>query len=918
MGGQRVGVFVDRVDSMAALHAVAADLGAQRGRVLVVEADSGMGKSALLRAFTAQAGGGRGSGAGAPGPRSGDAAAHRTVLTECSRAWSGAPFQVATTALLSLSATERRGQGVLRAVGGGFVRSAPRALGALVPGLGAVAEVGQSVAEAALRSGVLPGDSFRPQQQAVARQFADTVVSVAAAPRSRPVMLLVDDVQYIDLSSLQVLHHLVERLPDAPVSLVLGHTTGSDGENATAVAALLEEWERREGGAVRRHRLPPLPIEAISDLLGHRVPGANAAERAAVARRLATATNGSPIFIEQCLQLLRPGRLNPDVLELPGDLPRAVRRRFQQLESPEREALVVGATHGLVFTSRTVADVLDEPHDRVMELLRRVSERHGLVHPVRDRPEWARSAGADLYRFEHQALWHPIYLREQTLAQREDRHSRIADALLALPAAQVPQPSRELLLSIAEHLRRSGTVRLADSAEAHHRLARETALTGIAFAEAEQQAIVAVQAARGLPPGAEGRDRLLAESVELLLSLTEVRWQGHRDLPGGLRADIDTLAAEAEEAAERCADPRLIARATLMRGKTLLVKHGLEPSLAKLREAVARAAETGDPVVLFVAKVEYGRQLPKQNLAAGLEVLRQAEELYASEPQLGDIDNPVLQHARNLNEMQLGVNLFDAGSIGEALTRLERCVGRLRTEPLNTELPIALNYLAQVHNAMGAYQEAAQVLREAREIEEKRGAESGWHAYNTALLAQVLALAPENAAEARRLAEQAWMETQRTWLANLVPIVRNLYAEVLLTVAADDPEALEEADRLADATCVETELSGMVRSRIAALALRARIRLAQGAPDSASQLARAAVDLLDEYGDMPALRTEEVLYEAATALRAGGMPDEARELVERARSVVEAKSATIDVPEQRRRFRTEVPLNRRILRQEPS
>lgn len=917
--------FVDREDSLHLLRARVRDLVTGRGGALVVEGGSGMGKSTLLDAFAREvreaADGGVGGGAVGP---------CRVVHVRCAPgAGPSDPFRPVLSALLTLQG-ETRSRGWWQEALATAARSTPAFLALLVPGLDRVLELGRDITEAALRSGTLPGDSLLPQQESVASAVAEALL--AEARRGAPVLLLVDDVQYIDLSSLHVLELLVGSLSREPLSLVLGHSThpavpdGNGLHHGSAVASLIERWEG--GGALTRHQLGGLPEEAVAELVRLRLPGVAFRPLSA---RVREATSGTPIFVEQCLRLLgRQSAARAADAPLPAKLPQAIHDRFHRLDPGVREMLFVAATHGQTFLSRAVAEVVGAPHEDVMEALRHTSREHGLVRPQDEPPRWARWLRSDLYTFEHRALQEGIYA-EQSAEQRRGRHARLAEVLTALAAEAGPDGvPLELRLDIAGQLRRGGPQCQAASAAAHYELARSAAVDGLSYAQAERHCATAIEAARELPGGAE-RDRLVVRSVELLLSLTEVRWQGHAERPGEL--DIDGLAILAEEAAHRLADPRLVARTTLLRGKTLLATQGLQPSLEKLREAVERARESEDPAALFVARVELGRQLPKADLAAGLAELFEAERLYATDPRLGDARDPVLQHSRNLNEMQLGVNLFDSGRLGEARGRLLRCVGRLRGEPLRAELPIALNYVAQLHLATGEAPEAERVLREALAFEEERGGESGWHAYNTALLALLRAREPERAAEALALAEEAWAETQRTWLANLVPIVRNLYAEVLLTTAPalqpapathsseGSDAALERAERLARDTCVETRGSaetrgsGMVRSEIAALTLLSRIQLRRGRgnPTAAADYARRAVRRLRQVGDMPALRTEEVLYHAARALRADGAHGEARELLAEARGRVERKAESIADPALRHRFRTEEPLNARVL-----
>ncbi|MFF0225731.1 ATP-binding protein [Streptomyces sp. NPDC004629] len=696
-----------------------------------------------------------------------------------------------------------------------------------------------------------------------------------------------------------VLDRLLRRLPGQPLGVVLSHTTDgayADGPGAM-VEELLHDWAKDR--LLRRRTLNGLPREAVAELVRSRHPDAPPA----LSEQLIRLTAGHAVFVTLCLEEWRPD--SGPRIRLPRSLSRVVEDRLRLLTEPDRALLMIGATQGEMFLSRTVAEVKGAPHDEVMERLRLIAAQNRLIRQT-EPPSWARLDASDCYRFEHGALWGVVY-DQQTPQQKRSRHARIAAALMSGPLNGMPLERR---LEIARHLRGGGPECLLASAEVHYGLARDAAMEGLSFTEAEQHCDEVISAVRDLPEHEESRDRWLVQAVELLLSLTEVRWRGQHPSAGG--PDIDALAAEAEAAARRCGTPELAIRTTLLRGKTLLATQGLVPSLDKLRAAVELAEEHGDPVPLFVARVEYGRQVSKRRLADGLAQLREAERMYASDPRLGGTGDPVLQHARNLGEMQLGITLFDSGHLSDALTRLTRCAQRLRDEPLKAELPIALNYLAQVHTGLGAYGEAEEVLREALDFEAGRGGDSGWHAYNKALLAHRVVQQPTRRDQALELIVDAWAETERTWLANLVPIVRNLYAEILL-VAADTPgELLDQADRLAIATCIETQRSGMIRSEIAAHSLRSRILLRQGDTAAAQDQAAQAMRMLDEVGDMPALRTEEVLYHSAVVQAAGGAREEAYALLERARHEIARKAALITEDLLRDRFLTQIRLNEAI------
>lgn len=884
-------VFVDRSEDLAAFGALVDGLGRGHGGAVVFEGSSGMGKSTLL--------GRLGEVLGNAGERR-----CRLVTTRCRPAIGPGltyePIVDLLTQLGTQAPPSRPVRRILKRSARAAARSAPDVLSSLVPGLGAVFTLGREVTKAALETGSIPFDSLAPFQQGVALQIVEALLSVARS--GPPVVMVIDDIQDIDPTSLSILDRLLQALRGEPVAVVLSFAPqGSDGP----VGTLLGRWEREH--LISRRTLTGLPADAVAELVLRQHPSAPSA----LSAKLSEVTRGHPVFVALCLEQWRPQ--DGASVVVPEELERVVEDRFRLLEPGDRELVEIAAVHGVQFFSRTVALAAGVDHESAMGRLRGIARESRLI-VAQDLPPWVGSQNSDCYRFEHRALWEVVY-EWQTPGQRRSRHARIAAAWSGGSGWDYSAPLARRL-EIAHHLRNGGPDCLAASTDAHYALAWSAATDGLSYIEAEEHCAEAIRAARALPHNQDGRDRRLAEAIELLLSLTEVRWRGQHEETGE-PGHVDTMAAEAEAAAERHGDAVLIARTTLLRGKTLLATQGVEPSLVKLWQAVERASGLDDPRALFVARVEYGRQVGKRNLAQSLEVLSEAERMYACEPGLGASADPVLQHARNLGEMQLGIAHFDSGHLSEAIDRLQRCTDRLQGEALQAELPIALNYLAQVRLGLGDFGQARHVLERARSFEADRGGDSGWHAYNTALLALSFADDAEHQAEARVLIEQAWQETVRTWLINLVPIVRNLYAEILLRTTDGTPADLDQADRLAEATRVETRQSGMVRSTIAALILRSRVSLARGHSEQAVEHVGQALRILEDVGDMPALRTEEVLYYAALAHHAAGDQDQARVLVERARAEVNRKAAHILDPVLLYSFRHHEPLNQRILDDQP-
>ncbi|MEU7894262.1 AAA family ATPase [Nonomuraea sp. NPDC049152] len=869
----RSSAFVDRVEHLGALMELAEDVCHGQSRVLVVEGPLGIGKSALLDEVARRA------------KERATEPALRVLRARC-QAFVGeanayGPVVTLFDALQPPTAKRR--------IKHATVQYLPELVGTL-PAVGPALAAAMQITRSAIDSGSVQGDSLLPYRQSAAHGLASALLN--ALVEAGPTLVLIDDVQWIDPSSLLVLDHLMEEIWGSPVGLVLARDSDQDTDppiTGAAVRELLGRWHLQ--GRLDRTALGGLPDIAVAELvrLHHDGPVSPA-----IAARLSRLTGGRPAYVAQFLPLIdSDGSLDGP---LPDVLRRAVRRPLARLDRSRRELLVAAATQGATFLAPIVARATDLEEEEVQDQLHWLSRARGIITSAPS-PYWA--PNADCYRFDNQLLQMELY-REQSPGRCRQRHTRIAEALLAF-GDDIPLEAR---LDRARHFR-AGAPHPASGAE-HLQLALDVAFNGLSFAEAETLCRFAVHEIERLPQQTAGHDCLLAKAIELLLTLTEVHWHARRHPQDD---DLEGLAAKAEEAARRGGDPVLTARTAMLRGKVLLHTQGLVPSLQKLRQAVELARDTDDPTALFVALAEYGRQLPKRDLTNGLAVLWEAHRLYQNDPRLRDLSDPVLRHARNLTEMQLGVNLFDAGDYGSAWEHLSTCVERLRKDPLRAELPIALNYLSQLHSAMGDSEAAEDALREALAFEEDRGGPSGWHAYNSALLARLMARDPARRHACRPMLTEAWRETEQTWLLNLVPIVRNLYAEVLLLLADTDPDLLEEALQLAGDTIEETRRTGMIRSEIAARSLSSRILHLCGRNEAATELARETISMLKDVGDLPALRTEEVLHHAAEVLEAAGDEETADRLRAEVHARVHRIADTLADPAQRNRYLRRAPLN---------
>src|SRR5438094_6424800 len=275
-----------RGSELAALAAAWERAKSGRGQVIIVEGEPGEGKSRLIEELVARA-------------RLDDAtvAAARAVAVDQRKDWS------AVAGLLAAGLADAPGIA-------GAPPDALAALGSLAPDL-------------AVRFRRV--DAALPVGEAV----RDAVV---AAAHERPVLLTLDDAQWIDAATLESLPGLARDATRRPVLLLFGLARGAP-ESGRLDELRARVGRELEGEVIRLGRLDPVALRA---LVAWALPAYAAPDADRLARRLENDTAGLPLLAVAMLEAVASGyKLAPDapawpspqrtlVDSLPNDLPPAV------------------------------------------------------------------------------------------------------------------------------------------------------------------------------------------------------------------------------------------------------------------------------------------------------------------------------------------------------------------------------------------------------------------------------------------------------------------------------------------------------------------------------------------------------------------------------------------------------------------
>jgi len=305
--------------------------------------------------------------------------------------------------------------------------------------------------------------------------------------RFTPLLLVVDDIQWADFSTLLLLEHLGETVRALPV-LLIGIHRDVDVDAEPSFVRVLENLIRgRLADQLTLKHLSPDGVEAMLRALSRRVPPRGFADI------IAAKTDGNPFFVEEVYRhLFEEGRLFDERSRWRSDLdlddiavPRSVRlvvgRRLERLSEPGRAVLATAAGIGRAFDFELLEVLVDVDADTLLDAVDE-AERARLITST----ERARSVS---FTFAHELIRETL-LAELSLPRRQRLHLSIAEAMERAYGSAAEDHATE----IAYHLTQASSVRIDHARTVHYlRTASARALRAAAFEDALRQLDTALE-----------------------------------------------------------------------------------------------------------------------------------------------------------------------------------------------------------------------------------------------------------------------------------------------------------------------------------------------------------------------------------------------------------------------------------------
>jgi tetratricopeptide (TPR) repeat protein len=289
------------------------------------------------------------------------------------------------------------------------------------------------------------GTDFTKERE---RVFSALVSALSELTAKRPVALFLDDLQWADSATLQLLTYIIRNSADQRL-LVIGayRTSEVEAKKGHPLKDVLQR-ARREGRCTEI-KLGPLKKEHIELMIStildvHKVPKT-------FTERIHRETGGNPLFIEELLRSLVETRLVPakgadlDKVDLgkvkvPSSVAELLGRKLEGLDKEQRNLLEEAAVLGEEFSPEILGQVVQMEEMELIDML------EGLMNLqiVQEVPE---EGGEIRYRFVHKQMRGVVY---DTLSAAKKRllHKRVGAILEELPAKE----REKHLFALAHHL----------------------------------------------------------------------------------------------------------------------------------------------------------------------------------------------------------------------------------------------------------------------------------------------------------------------------------------------------------------------------------------------------------------------------------------------------------------------------------
>lgn len=459
-------------------------------------------------------------------------------------------------------------------------------------------------------------------QERMKRELAALLTTIS---RSRPVVLLIEDLHWADISTVDILSFLGPRFAEMRVLVLVTYRPAEMAAARHPFLAIKSDLQAR--GLFADLSLDFLDLAAVEQYLAVTYPGHSFPP--SFAAMIHARTEGSPLFVVDLVRYLRDsggireengtwslaGPLPDSPKELPASVKAMIARKIEMLDAEDRRLLVAASVQGHEFDSASLAETSGMDPAEVEERLETLERVHVFVRRGEEQ-EFPDRTLTLMYRFVHVLYQNMLYASLQP-TRRADLSGRVARSMVSHYGEEIGGVAGRVALLFE-------TARDFAASAQHFLAAARHAIGLFAFREAISLADRGLHALKALAGKPE------VKALELGLQMTKA--VALRSTTGWATPELEATFTRAQAISHELGDPP----ETLPVLWAVSLFHLIRGNLAECRdradELISRAGDTGNPAFLMggyhmagVAREFLG------DMAESSRLLERARELHVPE-----------------------------------------------------------------------------------------------------------------------------------------------------------------------------------------------------------------------------------------------------------------------------------------------
>ncbi len=332
----------------------------------------------------------------------------------------------------------------LQIIGEYFRRSQPELL-YKVAGIYS-AEIVKLVPEAASKLGAVPTlPALTPEGERL-RLFKAVTQFFINVSKETPLVLFLDNLQWADLSTMQLLHHLGQSLRQERLTIVGAYRDLELKERKALSRCLLDMNRERLFQTLPLGRLEASEVAVmVRQTFGDKVP-------LSLAKLVYEKSGGNPFFVEEILRslaeerMVQPGEkgwIVPDVsrIRIPDTVKAVVTQRLERLDEACQRSLSLAAVVGREFDFQVLREITGLEEDQLVNHLDECL-RNGLIQE-------RRVPTGEIYAFVDNQVRDVLYEDVSTVRRKRD-HLKIGEIMEKLYATNLEEHADELAYHFME------------------------------------------------------------------------------------------------------------------------------------------------------------------------------------------------------------------------------------------------------------------------------------------------------------------------------------------------------------------------------------------------------------------------------------------------------------------------------------